>query len=208
VTGDGSTKNGNGVRMSDGGVRVTGTGKLPWADVVISVATKKPRWTIIGALSSTLVLFLSGWFARSNTEAQDQLSSSVGIVDVTRLGVNIANVGVLQGVTILGTWNKTPPGGKNQRDMVTIKFPMSDANCGISCSQALKAVMGSNSCFMRECIAELEDVDEGGKVNSSDIFGLCQNYYAAKQKVLIEFTGKRDQSKSQYANILLVLPAA
>lgn len=208
MTGGANTGNGNGVRVSGGGVRVTGKSKLPWADVVVSVVTKKPRWTIVGALAGTLALFFGGWFARSNTEAQGQSSGGIGIVDATPLGVSVANVGVLQSVTILGTWTKTPPGGKDQWDMVTVKFPVSDANCGISCSQALKAVMGSNSCFMRQCIAELKDVDEGGKVNSSDIFGLCQNYYAAKQRVLIEFTGKRDQSKSQYANILLVLPLA
>jgi hypothetical protein len=70
----------------------------------------------------------------------------------------------------------------------------------------MKYILGSDSCDGQVCIAELKDVDEGGKVNSSDVYALCQYYESTKSKVLIEFSGRRDQTRSDYADILLVVP--
>jgi hypothetical protein len=112
-------------------------------------------------------------------------------------------------VTITGTWIKAPPGSENQEYMVSVTFPAPlQADCDDSCSQAMKYLLGADSCDGQVCIAELKDVDEGGKVNSSDLYALCQYYENTKSKVLIEFSGRRDQTTSDYADILLVTPLA
>lgn len=72
----------------------------------------------------------------------------------------------------------------------------------------MKYLLGSDSYDGKVCMAELKDVDEGGKVNSSDLYALCQYYESMKSKVLIEFSDRLDQARSDYANMLIVEPLA
>lgn len=188
------------------------------ARVTLSAVIKSPKG-IAGLLLSAGLIFLAGWLTGGKVTGEGQSSHGAdttpaqsrhqpSVVDGTPVGARVSDVGVLDGVTISGTWTKTPPKSQTQWYMVSVTFPRSDADCGLSCSQAVKDILGSDSCFGQTCVAELKDTDEGNKVNSSDIFGQCINYQHGKQRVLIAFSGRRDQRNSQYANILLVAPSA
>lgn len=183
----------------------------------IAFTFRKFDWRVASFVLVVSVVFASGWVgARVTASSKAQITTNpasspqeAGLVGGTPIGVSVSDVGVLDGVTITGTWIKAPPGSENQEYMVSVTFPTPlQANCDDSCSQAMKYLLGSDSCDGQVCIAELKDVDEGGKVNSSDLYALCQYYQTTKSKVLIEFSGRRDQTKSDYADILLVTPLA
>lgn len=187
--------------------------KFP-VQVTVSAAKKIDSRVVSFALILALVFFF-GWVGgritgSSKVQAAVSLGQSppeAGLLGGTPIGVSVPDVGVLDGVTITGTWIKAPPGSENQEYIVSVSFPAPlQADCNDSCSQAMKYLLGSDSCDGQVCIAELKDVDEGGKVNSSDIYALCQYYANTKSKVLIEFSGRRDQAQSDYADILLVVP--
>lgn len=184
---------------------------------VIAVTVRKLDWRVVSFILVVSVVFASGWAgARVMASSKAQIATNppsstqeAGLVGGTPIGVSVTDVGVLDGVTITGTWIKAPPGSENQEYMVSVTFPAPlQADCDDSCSQAMKYLLGADSCDGQVCIAELKDVDEGGKVNSSDLYALCQYYENTKSKVLIEFSGRRDQTTSDYADILLVTPLA
>lgn len=211
------SKNESSHRASGGVLKIAEKVTVPF-NVAVSAANKNPRG-VTGLLVIVALVFSAGWLVGSKTANQGQSLHATratttaeslrdaSIINGTPLGVRVGDVGVLEGVTISSTWIKAPPGSTDQWYMVSITFPRSDADCGRSCSQAMKYVLGSGSCFGQECVAELKDVDEGGKTNSSDIYAQCQDYENQKQKVLIEFSGRRNQAQSQYADILLVAPS-
>ncbi len=163
------------------------------------------NWQVAVVVLAVAAIFGAGWCVRVVAAH----ASPQSIIDASPVGARAADVGVLDGVTITGTWTKTPPGSQNQEYVVSIEFaPPAGTECGGVCAMAMRYVLGSDSCDGQQCVAELKDVDEGGKVDSSDIYALCQNYQNSKQKVLIEFSGLRNQSDSQYPNMLLVVPSA
>ncbi|MGC1287091.1 MAG: hypothetical protein WA895_29585, partial [Streptosporangiaceae bacterium] len=150
---------------------------------VIAVTVRKLDWRVVSFILVVSVVFASGWAgARVMASSKAQIATNppsstqeAGLVGGTPIGVSVPDVGVLDGVTITGTWIKAPPGSENQEYMVSVTFPAPlQADCDDSCSQAMKYLLGADSCDGQVCIAELKDVDEGGKVNSSDLYALCQ----------------------------------
>jgi hypothetical protein len=126
---------------------------------------------------------------------------------VVPISANVPNVGLLDGVTITGTWIKQLPKHPGQSYMIGIAFPKPNS-CDSSCSLALTDILGQDaSCEGQECSAELTDVDEGSKDNSADVYQQCSIYQTGAQKVLIMFSGVRDQANSDFANILLARPS-
>jgi hypothetical protein len=204
-------------RQSSGGMFDISAQVVKFPVKVVTFTFRKLDWRVASFILIVSVVFASGWAgARVMASSKGQITASppssaqeAGLVGGTPIGVSVPDVGVLDGVSITGTWIKAPPGSENQEYMVSVTFPTPpQADCDDSCSQAMKYLLGSDSCDGQVCIAELKDVDEGGKVNSSDLYALCQYYENTKSKVLIEFSGRRDQTKSDYADILLVTPLA
>jgi hypothetical protein len=127
---------------------------------------------------------------------------------VVSVAATVPDVGVLDGVTITNIWIKQAPGQTYQEYIIGVTFPTPDT-CDSSCSAALADVLGPHlSCEGQVCSAELSDMDEGLKNNSSDIYEQCDLYWTGGQKVLVMFSGARNQDTSDYANILLVKPSA
>lgn len=164
---------------------------------------KGPIWLVVIILSALAVGRSSEHFINLASSPYDP-----SMAEAVPVATSAPDVGLLDGVTITNTWIKQLPGRSTQSYMIGIQFP-NPRTCDSSCDTAITDILGPDvSCEGPECSAELEDVDEGSKANSADIYEHCNLYQAAAQKVLIMFSGERDQKISDFANILLVMPSA
>jgi hypothetical protein len=133
------------------------------------------------------------------------LSNGSSAPAATALSASVADVGFIDDAVIMSAYIKSPPGSLNQEYMFTVQFP-NPAECDNLCEAALADILGPGvTCAGQSCTAEFEDVDEGAKTNSGDIWGTYSTEIG--KEVLIVFSGKRDQNASQYANILLIRPS-
>jgi hypothetical protein len=102
--------------------------KLP---VQFTVSTaKKIDSRVVSFVLILAVVFATGWAgARATDSSRAQATTDpapslqeAGLVGGTPIGVTVPDVGVLDGVTITGTWIKAPPGSETQEYIVSVSF--------------------------------------------------------------------------------------
>jgi hypothetical protein len=164
---------------------------------------KGPIWLVVIVVAAFAAGRGSGYLVTLSPSPPDP-----SLAEAVPMAATTQDVGLLDGVTITNTWIKQLPGHSTQSYIIGIQFP-NPHTCDSSCNTALIDILGPDtSCEGQECSAELEDVDEGSKTNSADLYERCNLYQAEGQKVQIMFSGLRDQNISDFANILLVTPSA
>ena len=101
---------------------------------------------------------------------------------------------------------------KNRLYLVDIKFSKDDCHVppGENPSSCVDRLTGgdADSCppTSKDCTATLVNIDEGKKKNSGEMEDLLRD--CLNRRADITFSGKRDPAKSDYANVLLVVPSS